>query len=272
MRIGRLHTRRVLRKFSKNLHNADNYVANEKQEERISGGKITNDFSNMFQVQIVSNGDQFCSGAIISQDYILTAAHCVENTKPDDVFVRAKTRRLNEGGFIIEIDEIVIHPEYDYPQNNNDIAYMKTAEPIRFDLLFVPARFDTPDTEFPDVITVFGYGRQENGEAFSEELRSVNLTVIHNMRCQVIYPEVGITKNMFCAENTRDGGQGACKGDGGGPATRKNRRGLDVLVGISSFTRGCGASMGPSVFTNLRAREIREFISNGTGVDPRIYA
>ncbi|XP_069355258.1 trypsin-7-like [Maniola hyperantus] len=206
-------------------------------QERLTGGEEVEAIENFpYQAQIVVFGLKFCSGAIISERFILTAAHCVERK-----------------GMEITINDIVLHPGFDRPQNNLDIAYLHTFSRIMFSDTIQPAVL--PDTdEMPDEVTVTGWGDGTR----RKRLEKVKLSVIGQLRCQAAYPEVGITRNMLCAENSDTVDKGTCKGDGGDPATTVNRQ----LYGISSFTKGCGAGMAPSVFTYLQASEVREFITN----------
>ena len=45
---------------------------------QIIGGRPTSVNRHPYQVSMVLNGNSFCGGFIISQDYVLTAAHCVQ--------------------------------------------------------------------------------------------------------------------------------------------------------------------------------------------------
>ncbi|XP_069355417.1 zonadhesin-like [Maniola hyperantus] len=161
---------------------------------------------------------------------------------------------------MVPIQKIVQHPEYDYPQNNFDIAYLRTVMDIPLGRTVLRAFIAPPGASEPREIRVTGYGYQGEGQMqLSDKLREVTLPIISNTECQLFYPEKSITKNMICGYSMRDMDKGTCLGDGGDPAT-VNRR----LIGISSYARGCGPGMGPSVFTYVDAPEIREFIMNGT--------
>lgn len=45
---------------------------------QIIGGRPTSVNRHPYQVSMVLNGNSFCGGFIVSRDYVLTAAHCVQ--------------------------------------------------------------------------------------------------------------------------------------------------------------------------------------------------
>lgn len=45
---------------------------------QIIGGRPSSVVRHPYQVSMVMNGTSFCGGFIISRDYVLTAAHCVQ--------------------------------------------------------------------------------------------------------------------------------------------------------------------------------------------------
>ncbi|CAH2210525.1 jg10826 [Pararge aegeria aegeria] len=241
---------------------SENSTVIEQADARIAGGEIPEEEENNFsyQVQILIRNTKFCSGAIIERYYILTAAHCVDKTKPNEVEVRAGSRRLGEG-MVIPIDSIMVPKDFDAREHYMDIAVLRTSTPFTFSRELKPTFLAAVNSDLPDSVTVAGWGTDGISNDLSEELRFVNLPVISNLQCQARYPESGITRNLFCAENIRQGGQGTCKGDGGAPAVMENSR---RLAGISTFARGCGFDIAPSVFTNVDNKEIRDFIDSNT--------
>jgi secreted trypsin-like serine protease len=51
-------------------------VAREKMGKRIVGGEESKQGSWPWQVALLLNGTQFCSGSLINEDWVVTASHC----------------------------------------------------------------------------------------------------------------------------------------------------------------------------------------------------
>ncbi|XP_017053753.1 trypsin delta-like [Drosophila ficusphila] len=74
--------------------------------------------------------DMKCSGAIISNNYILTAANCVDHNAARRVKVRIGTSSCKSGGSTVNICKIKIHDRFDFLTYDNNLALLKTCEKI----------------------------------------------------------------------------------------------------------------------------------------------
>jgi secreted trypsin-like serine protease len=72
----------------------------------------------------------FCSGNIISEEWILTVAQCIIGA--DSIDVLAGLIDLNGSGTVARGTEIVLHGDYDPDAFNNDIGLIKLSTPITF--------------------------------------------------------------------------------------------------------------------------------------------
>nr|XP_034825534.1 trypsin Blo t 3-like [Maniola hyperantus] len=190
----------------------ENDTVSDEVEGRIAGGEEPDGGARdaPFQAQISRENAPFCSGAIVSERTIVTAAHCVEDAKPTDLNVRVGSNIRGEG-MMVPIQKIVQHPEYDYPQNNFDIAYLRTVMDIPLGRTVLRAFIAPPGASEPREIRVTGYGYQGEGQMqLSDKLREVTLPIISNTECQLFYPEKSITKNMICGYSMRDMDKGTC--------------------------------------------------------------
>ena len=156
-----------------------------------------------------------CGGSILSESYILTAAHCVDTSMhfaKSGGYIVAGTHYVSEKHSIIrQVDRIHVHPDWisGDPLLENDIALLHLSEPLNFTgnsyitRTCLPRMESLTDvTHYPPVNTTLvsiGWGRQTESNPLSPEvLQQVTLFAV-----DPAYPicQEGITNIslQFCA-------------------------------------------------------------------------
>lgn len=123
---------------------------------RVIGGQNAEDGQFPYQVslRLKINMDHFCGASIISNRFLLTAAHCIDDHPSPELFVAViGSVRISEGGIIVKLDKLKQHERWDANRLVNDIALLRTAkeiifsesiQPISLPSQNLPAEGDTP--------------------------------------------------------------------------------------------------------------------------------
>ncbi|XP_046384296.1 brachyurin-like [Ischnura elegans] len=223
----------------------------ESAQPKISGGHSAKLGDIPFQVSVDSDTSDFCGGVIIHPSYILTAAQCLVGGKLFTIYAGVIKLQGDESSrVIVQSAEAIIHDGYNHDHFVNDIALLKLSEQLRFNeyisSAFLPSN---DDTYVNKQAWISGWGSSYNGGPNAEVLQYAPMTVISNDECRETYGNI-VTEGTICARGKS--GVGVCKCDGGGPLyTDFNRRGPNLLIGITSFLNRHGCGVGPDGFTRV---------------------
>lgn len=133
---------------------------------------VDNEFPHMV---VIGFGDEsnannlgwHCGGTLISENYILTAAHCVNHREKGDAQrVRLGTIYLNLTNSHlqdIEIVERLIHPNYTSKSKYNDIALLKLKHDVDFNAYVRPACLNTNENIKWTKSLATGFGKLSYG-------------------------------------------------------------------------------------------------------------
>ncbi|XP_055588381.1 serine protease persephone-like [Uranotaenia lowii] len=185
-----------------------------------------------------------CGGTLISEQFILTAAHCIN----DDLhIVRIGVTDLDDSdaqNFFIA--EKFIHEEYSLVNKYNDVALLRLKGNVTITLHVRPACLATERTEQIQRATVTGWGKTSPSSDVSAQLNKVSLDVPADRRqCSSMYNGPGrhrLIQRQICA-GSKDGNQDACQGDSGGPLqVFEEAKCRYHVIGVVSFGKICGSA------------------------------
>uniref|UniRef100_A0AAG5D2D1 Peptidase S1 domain-containing protein n=1 Tax=Anopheles atroparvus TaxID=41427 RepID=A0AAG5D2D1_ANOAO len=203
-----------------------------------------------------------CSSSIISDQFLLTAAHCLSADVAGFGCISAEQCDQQ-----INVKKFMPHPNYKKGKKYDDIALIQLAAAIQFKKHVLPVcpypRLD--DLPQASNLTVAGWGATES-EIFSSTLRFAQFHTVSREECRESFSALpksllqtklhkGIINEMYCAKGSFNSTMGwtsdACQGDSGGPLLGEDGKNV-FLVGVVSTGIGCGSGF-PGIYTRVGA-------------------
>lgn len=184
---------------------------------------------------------QYCSGVLIDDTWILTAAHCVNGKTTPEMNVAVGVFDLkNFTGPRIPVKNIYMHPRYSPVSKQNDIALLELSQASSAPALALFSGISAENTDISllnTMVTALGWGLADGtvNWYYPERLRQVNLPVVADSNCNNIYSNPLISSQL-CAGYYE--GKDVCNGDSGGPLVTK----IDdtwVHAGLVSYGKQC---------------------------------
>lgn len=239
-------------------------VPNQEVTTRIVGGDKSRKgaFPWMAQIWNVDKGKKFCAGSILDDHWILTAAHCItkRNVTRKDIRIQLgdhDTQLPEPQQRVYDVAEIHAHVGFNTDVFDDDIALIRTIEPIEFSDYIKPICL--PDKRKARSFlraakgrygTVAGWGKGSDGN-YTRYLEHVTIPLVDRQTCKKS-TNYSFTPNMFCAGYAVRGTGDACTGDSGAPFMIRNN-GRYFVTGIVSWGSpdGCDVNNHYGYYTRL---------------------
>ncbi|XP_055633812.1 trypsin 3A1-like [Toxorhynchites rutilus septentrionalis] len=226
---------------------------------RIIGGKEVSIEQYPFILSL-RRGIHWCGASAISNIWVVSAAHCTENTNPGGYTLLGASSNRSSDEIIFPVASITNHGRYDNITLDFDVSVIKIKGTFEGTIITpVPFVFTKKYIEEGTFATVAGWGMTSPGGSLADNLMAVNVPIVSQKNCRQQWGESRITENMVCAGEP---GRDSCNADSGGPLIVNGQ-----LLGVVSWgDRQCGGSFA-GVYADLRSPSVREFIENATARD-----
>ncbi len=234
---------------------------------RIVGGGEAEPGSLRFQVALLfaDTPDNFaayyCGGSLYHGRFVITAAHCSDFVKPQNVRVLVGTHKLDGSGKRYKVRKIIIHPKWDDFTFDYDIAIWCLEEEVGDAPKLYIANHEVA---VGTMMRVSGWGALSEIGPSPLTLHQVQVPKVSKTNCNDANSYNGdVTRRMLCA-GYDGGGFDSCFGDSGGPLTRPRPEGGRILAGIVSWGDGCALPDKFGVYTRISNKDIYRFIREVT--------
>ncbi|XP_026267732.2 enteropeptidase isoform X1 [Urocitellus parryii] len=224
---------------------------------KIVGGSDSKEGAWPWMVALYYQGRMVCGASLVSNDWLVSAAHCVyaQNMDPSKwtALLGLNMRSNLTSPQIVTrlIDQIVINPHYNKREKDSDIAMMHLEVKVNYTDYIQPICLPEENQVFLPGrnCSIAGWGMIENEGPTANILQEADVPLLSNEKCQQQMPAYNITENMICA-GYEEGGIDTCKGDSGGPLMcEENNRWL--LAGVTSFGDKCALPNHPGVYARV---------------------
>ncbi|XP_016394163.1 serine protease hepsin-like isoform X1 [Sinocyclocheilus rhinocerous] len=236
-------------------------------EERIVGGVDARQGSWPWQVSLQYDGVHQCGGSIISDRWIISAAHCFPEryrhvSRWRVLMGSIYNTPIRKNIVIAEVKTVVYHSSYlpfvdaNIDDNSRDIAVLALTKPLQFTDYIQPVCLPTYGQRLADgqMGTVTGWGNVEYYGTQANVLQEAHVPIISDAVCNgPDYYDNQVTTTMFCAGYEK-GGTDSCQGDSGGPfvaADVLSKTSRYRLLGVVSWGTGCAMAKKPGVYMRV---------------------
>uniref|UniRef100_H2QPJ7 Transmembrane protease serine n=1 Tax=Pan troglodytes TaxID=9598 RepID=H2QPJ7_PANTR len=233
---------------------------------RIASGVIAPKAAWPWQASLQYDNIHQCGATLISNTWLVTAAHCFQKYKNPHQWTVSFGTKINPPLMKRNVRRFIIHEKYRSAAREYDIAVVQVSSRVTFSDDIRRICLPEASASFQPNLTVYitGFGALYYGGESQNDLREARVKIISDDVCK--QPQVygnDIKPGMFCA-GYREGIYDACRGDSGGPLVTRDLKDTWYLIGIVSWGDNCGQKDKPGVYTQVTY--YRNWIASKTGI------
>jgi hypothetical protein len=232
----------------------------------VGGGGAPAENISRAVVTIIGSRGSFCTGSLIAQDLVLTAAHCVSPGADYKLILPGETPPR-----LLDVRRTASHPQFNVAaiqahRASADVALLQLSAALPASKAPAPLGAPAMPITVGARLTIAGVGVTRRGEGKSGgTIRAADLAVTGKPGTLQIRLADPLTNNLRQ-------GLGACTGDSGAPAFQMQGGDRAIIVGVVSWSTGpnnadgCGGLTGITPLNLYRDWILRTARGWGTGL------
>ncbi|KAF8789056.1 Serine protease 56 like protein [Argiope bruennichi] len=174
---------------------------------------------------------KFCGGMLISEKFVITAAHCIDIEEkrphkecfkengdkecfrpPESIYVGLFYEKESTDVMAVEVKSIVPHPKYTPQTYVNDIALVELKEAIDCKGIAKPICIPYKNlNKEGQELTISGWGKYNDNEKSEQKLMEGKVHQVDESECLIM---AGENRQIICAIGEKTN-QSSCQGDSG---------------------------------------------------------
>ncbi|XP_006800470.1 trypsin-like isoform X1 [Neolamprologus brichardi] len=211
----------------------------------IVNGEKAPENSLLYMASVQNNDGHNCGGFLVSENFVVTAAHCDEGNPRRIVL---GTHDLSKPADTVK--DVIMkckHPYYIGVGNGNDIMLLQLSSEVQPSKNIQIIKLPSSEIKLKENerCLVAGWGLTKTGAPLVHQLRVVDVSVISPEVCRKNWP--GLPDGLICAGGYGTN-KGFCQGDSGGPLICNG-----TAVGVVSFNKWgkCDYPDAPNVYVDI---------------------
>ncbi|KAM4574454.1 mast cell protease 1A-like isoform 1-T1 [Fundulus diaphanus] len=198
---------------------------NQVNAGRIIGGHEAAAHSRPYMALVEGSNSTYCGGFLVSEDFVLTAAHCKSSSYTVCVGMNEYD---DKSKLCFSVKQDFPHKKYNKETYSNDIMLLKLSTRAVFSDKVKPIYMaEELQLSLPKICIVTGWGKTcKDNNLMSHKLMEANVTLIYN--------DISAEDNVYYSK----GEKGPGEGDSGGPLVCENGKAYGVVSASKDLPSG----------------------------------